>query len=166
MTGTTELPKLTGSPRQVDWATNIRAEALKAASEVLPPELAGRVRAAAAAVTDSKVWIDNRAAAAGLAVGQAIRRGVKVMGTPALVRQKSADLGRGVLAAAGDARGDKDVDHKAILFGDAAAAYLRVPVDDYLADLKSAGVADDRLADHRRRYEQYASTSKLPEVAP
>lgn len=69
---TSELPALTGSEKQIVWATTIRAEAVNAvdakyaamvAAHGADAQGADEVRSAIAALkakTDSKFWIDNR----------------------------------------------------------------------------------------------------------
>ncbi len=72
---TTDLPALTGSPKQIAWATTIRAEARGAIDATIAgkelPEAARRALDALYAQTDAGWWIEQRHnnAAAGYAGG-------------------------------------------------------------------------------------------------
>lgn len=65
-----DLPALTGSAKQVEWADKIRAKALAAAEEQMPtwstkPERNPAIRAYLAAQTEAAWWIERRDLTAG-----------------------------------------------------------------------------------------------------
>ena len=67
---TTDLPALTGSEKQIAWATTIRAEAVKAARaavemarekyDTATADMANNRAKALEGITSAKFWIDNR----------------------------------------------------------------------------------------------------------